>query len=1487
MTVLAASSVHRTKTNLLEDAAWEGQKKTLARAKTNLLEDAAWERRKITLARLQAAVASHDIGARDEQDIISEALDEVDNKDPEIRMTALSLVLQVGSKGDRLCVQAGLSGLEDKDIRVREKASQVLYELSTAGDEEVIAAAVKSIKDWHRPVRDASLKLLQRLASEVGGNSFAAAAVAELLEDPVSGYRLIAAEIIGHVAIRGDLGTIELVAKRLENVRREVRAACMEALPQLADLGYPPLVEAVLKRLENEVDYVRVSAGQAVMHVASDKDYKAAEAVALRLEHEDRGVRTAASQVLARFRPEVARQVALQRLSHENEDVRCSALGALASIGRGDKECIREVGMALQDPSGKVRTMAIPLLRGLVANQGLQCSLVAAKAASQALESEHRHIREVGSLALAGIANANHEQPKPKKLEFKKQVDLETQLDDARRSELVQLRTRHGHREQEGDLFGKISQQELDIVNALIEQAEARAGTSPLRTPQQESGGEKKDLRPTAVDQLVGAEVLKQLHGMAEEGRMGEELFEEESSSDESEDEEQNLDQDLEGNTDEQEYVSKQERMKSRLQGLVKKAYVGDLSVKRKKSVARPRKSHQFRNAAKLAVNMAQAAEPKKKRKERPDYAEAWNNVEMLLQSGESSKRQQGIEELPAAAGMVGTGTAGAPLPEILRMRIGAKRLLTAGVKEEACWMVRVAALDAVRSVAKEENVDLLPLAIYATSDSRWQVRCAAAKACEAFIIEGSSNLGTERLDEILAALVKLSRDWHAEVAMEGIAVLGRIQLEVQDLEEGLHGHIACALQHLDSRVCAAAGDVLLRLAKLQKHEAAAAEAAASMLEHEEKDAKEEARSLLFRFGATGVSVTAAAQRLSESHEEQTRCAALQTLTDISQLADSKVEEMDELGWLPEHVEHFSQEATRAAICQGLQSSSAVVRSELISCLRKFTGNAAWMQAVQFVEEVLANSSAPPPVRRDALHAVTCLFATSDSVAYGGLSGPAVDTMGKDQLSNLLEKVASRLEDEDEEVRTTTGIALNRITQHGGRARAVPAISHAAKRLGHHAEEVRDSAQEALKRLGGHAQGKPKTPSTPEGSHRRRTAQSYGRRSVIGDIRLAHETAAISANSLGSALPGERYASGQVLLRLAEESQDGLYAAASLAAGHLQNEDKGVIDNAVRLLCQLRGAEGNRHVLEEMSQYLMSPSAMTREAALKVLVTLSPLGSTNDDPSDDSGVHHGLLLRMRVASLLEDKVPQVRSVAVPALVQLARADDWDTVSHVALQLPKSPSDVRKDILAALVQIWAKEGIHAKGPKEAVAVTSCLEDESATVRDHVSTLLRSSEAHGDESVLCSVAARLRNPLQEVREAAVEALCAAANPCAGLGYDRGAIAAAAVYLEAEDWNVKVSAVDAIVNLLPPSQDGVARSLREILNAQDDALWEAHSKARTAVLEQLCQPSKDMRNELVNEGRKLMRQFVTRSLMDHMEDENNVQSDIADFWKHLRDD
>jgi len=339
------------------------------------------------------------------------------------------------------------------------------------------------------------------------------------------------------------------------------------------------------------------------------------------------------------------------------------------------------------------------------------------------------------------------------------------------------------------------------------------------------------------------------------------------------------------------------------------------------------------------------------------------------------------------------------------------------------------------------------------------------------------------------------------------------------------------------------------------------------------------------------------------------------------------------------------------------------------------------------------------------------------------------------------------------------------------------------------------------------------------------------------------------------------------LISLAWQSESNIIIAATLSCHCLEAEDDGIRADCVDTLCQM-GAEGHSAVLELVSAHLSSANAKTKEAALQVMTQLSPPGSIADHDTSETD-SDSMMMRERVATTLSDQVPEVREAAIAAFAQLVRPMDKEVVSRTALQLKDASSSVRRCILASLFLIWSQGRVEA-GSNEALAVALCLEDESPEVRDWVPRVLEKSQARGHELLLSTVAVRLRHEESHVKTAAVKALCAAAEP-GNLGYDKGAIAAAAVHLEAQEWDSRKAASKAIMGLLPKSMQHSVGGFESILQAENEDLWQQQRQVRIELLEQIC---KGQEPQNVDSGRQLMRHFAVRSLLEDMEEKEETE-------------
>lgn len=1182
------------------------------------------------------------------------------------------------------------------------------------------------------------------------------------------------------------------------------------------------------------------------MRIVEPTDVQAADRVAERLEHDNQEVRNVALHCLSQFKRQVAKSVVLARLQHPKPAVRCSALAGLATVGRGDIACIRAVGKALQDPSSSVRSMAVAMMRGLTTDQGVKCNVLAAKLASLALENPDEQIQETGSIALTAIAQAQNPVTQPKKTVLKK--TLEEQLQEIRATNLAmkatRTPTRHGvdsdSESGSDEGLGKISAEELAIVTAMIEQTERReAGLNLDEAPVEKASA-------IVLGSRMMAHRAQDATTNIEEEEEGSEVDLNEEYSDSEEESEEEVEDDLP-------VMETRVTGKVRLQGYVKRAFLGKLFSKSNTKVT---------SVAKQGVPSSAGTTSAAFQKDNDE--QAWKSCERMLAKGDAKQREAALRNFGAASGLGQGAMPQVGLTQLARMRIVAKKMLTSVAMHDASWQVRMVALEVIESVASESNAELLAPANVAASDAIWQVRRAAAKSIAATCINGRAAVDKVEADRGFASMKALVKDWHGEVSLEALASLEKLCLEILPAGSGVESAIASALEHRDSRVRNAAAEVLQRLYIMPGRDVAVTESAASMLENEDLTVKEETRTLLTKLGPFGPVVATVSHYISDSaaFDDQTRCAALQTLANIAELED-KVQTHHEDS-KPQH--NHATEAALLVVRFGLQDVSPTVRQEAIRCVKKFKP-VAWLQALRALTHLLApDRCSNIHTRCAALLAVNSLFAATSYA--GSFTGPA-NNIEKEELSALLELVASCVEHENDEVRNVTAKVLQELAEGGGRNFAVLAISFIANRLGHENEDVGKSVQAALAQLGG---GRLKTlsrlsspPAPPSSPHPRRRSS---RKSDAGGNPF--DTARAASEALTSENPEKRQAGGKVLISLALDG-DNMVTVAACAAGHLQNENPEVVKDAAHVLCQIN-AEGDPDVLSHVGAQLVSVFAKTRETALRVLAKLSPRGSIGPNEIDlEDDEDDGTSLRQLTGNCLFDKVPEVREAAVLAFAQLVRPLDQAAVSDVALKLPTVSSAVRKDVMSSLSMIWSDDLIKAAGPREAAAVVACLEDECAEVREQVPNLLRSSQARGNSHVISAAALRLQHSEQYVRDSAVKALLGIAE-AGSLGYDRGALAATAVYLGSKDWDVRRAAVQAMIGLVPKDNHENLINLLHIIEARDEKFWNTIWKQRVAILEQHCRGDDKRAGEQTLSGRELIRHFTLRSLRDELDDSDS---------------
>ncbi|CAE7570613.1 PRMT7 [Symbiodinium natans] len=887
-----------------------------------------------------------------------------------------------------------------------------------------------------------------------------------LLEDPQIEWRQIVVEAIQDVAVVGDVQAVELAALRLESSREEVRAAAQDALVALWKDEDEKLMEAILQRLESEVDYVRVAAGQAFVRVVKSDDLVAARVLASRLEHSDAAVRSLASVALLHFEATVCRKVMLATLHSPHAYARCTALSSLSTIGQGDMACIRAACRALQDQDTTVRALAIPVIRTLIAGQDPKCCVGAAKVAAQALEHQDPDVQHAGSLALVGISKVQNPPPE-KKQNMSSKMTLALQMDMLRSSQLATLQPRRQYNDMLDDeneeTFPKVSNEELSVVIAMLDRAELRAN------------GEAQD--DDSKDRIAASVVLDTLNAMADRSRAANNNMPS-ASQEQIEPEEEEEWEDSSGSDDSDGSFSssndaKSERTapKKRLQDAVKKAFIGKLAAKNTKTL----------KAMGGEGGGPSIAEKMRKVHQKEGQMQSWRRVEALLNSGDLQKRQAGLKEVAGAAGIAPGGSTKEGPAYVAQRKAQAKRMLRTMATSDPCWQVREATLNLLVELASEANVDFLPAALEATGDAMWQVRCAALRASCALCVAGEAAVEQKDLTDAMEAIQGLVTDWNSFVSLEALGTLDRLSDLGSQTPGGLEEAFARALHHRDKEVRDKAGATLYRSANTSGHEEAAAQAIAELLAYLDPDVKDEACLLLKRVGPTSISVGAVCCRISHGYDEPTRCAALGTLAEFAKAGeehppgtategDEREKEKESTSEIRKVQERnqWAMKAAQATARLGLQDPAAVVRQEAIRIMGEF-GPEAWQQALQTVQGMLENrSSMQPACRCSALEAVACLFAASDAI-QSPQGGPA-ETLGKDDLSAILELIASCFEDPDADVRNVATSVLCGLTNDGrggGRNRSVQAITVAAQRLGHAESGARRAAQAALEKLGG------------------------------------------------------------------------------------------------------------------------------------------------------------------------------------------------------------------------------------------------------------------------------------------------------------------------------------------------------------------------------------------------------------------------------------
>ncbi|CAE7287355.1 PRMT16 [Symbiodinium sp. CCMP2456] len=702
---------------------------------------------------------------------------------------------------------------------------------------------------------------------------------------------------------------------------------------------------------------------------------------------------------------------------------------------RPDMTCIRAACRALQDENASVRALAIPMIRTLIAGQDPKCCVAAAKVAALAMEHADPDVQHAGSLALVGISKVQNGPPVEKKKNINAKMTLQQQMEMLRSSQLATLQPRRQYNDAGDDAdeetFPKVSNEELDVVIAMLDRAELRA-----------NGQDSDDSK----DQVAASIVLDTLNAMAERSRAAngnaqpaaeEEAFEEVEEWEDTSGSEGTDTSFSSGSGDEDRARA---APKKRLQEAVKKAFIGKLAAKNTKTL----------KAMGGEGGGPSIAEKMRKVHQKEGQMQSWRKVEALLSSGDLQKRQAGLKEVSAAAGISASASAKEGVASVTQRKAQAKRLLRTMATSDPCWQVREATLDLFVEVASEVNVDFIPAALEAMGDAMWQVRRAALRACSALCASGEAVLTPEDMAEAVEAAQGLVPDWNSFVSLEALGTLERFSDLGYRPTSGLEQAFARALHHRDKEVREKAGATLYRSANTSGHEEAAAQAIAELLAYVDLDVKlgkDEACLLLKRLGPTSISVGAVSSRISQGYDEPTRCAALTALAEFAKAGEEhppgtavegderekEKESTNEIRKVQERSQ-WAMKAAQATARLGLQDPAAVVRQEAIGVMGGF-GLEAWQQALQTVQGMLESlgfklvplffrhrSSLEPSCRCSVLEAVANLFATSDAI-QSPQGGPA-ETLGKDDLSAILELIASCFEDPDADVRNVATSVL-------------------------------------------------------------------------------------------------------------------------------------------------------------------------------------------------------------------------------------------------------------------------------------------------------------------------------------------------------------------------------------------------------------------------------------------------------------------------------
>jgi HEAT repeat protein len=285
-----------------------------------------------------------------------------------LRMQAVAALANIADHGDRHAMAAVAKRLTDADDHVRRSAVEALARIGKGSRYAAAAAVVRLANDDFRVRRSATDALEQVV--EPGDPSVLCVVAAQLENESWASRRSVAAAL-KKLEVPGGRVAVAAAAQKLDHNDWSVRRKAVQTVQALADPpDNDPVVVKTLTALIDDDDWsVRLAVAEALKQVAGHGDDNAITAACALTADKDEEVRKAALEGLERFAKgkEVFMTIdaVVQCLEDPVEEIRETAVTALAVVAPGARSAIKEVVRKLMHEKEYVRNAAVMAIKGI------------------------------------------------------------------------------------------------------------------------------------------------------------------------------------------------------------------------------------------------------------------------------------------------------------------------------------------------------------------------------------------------------------------------------------------------------------------------------------------------------------------------------------------------------------------------------------------------------------------------------------------------------------------------------------------------------------------------------------------------------------------------------------------------------------------------------------------------------------------------------------------------------------------------------------------------------------------------------------------------------------------------------------------------------------------------------------------------------------------------------------------------------------------